>query len=129
MANLVSVERASLVLGTAQVLDRISLGVAGGDRIGVVGRNGGGKTTLLRVLAGDREVDTGRVARVGGLTVGVLTQDDTLDPFATVRTAVLGDLDEHVWASDPRLRDVLTGLLGGLDAPDVGGMSAHCTGA
>ena len=124
MANLVSVERASLVLGTAQVLDGISLGVGGGDRIGVVGRNGGGKTTLLRLLAGDRDVDTGRVARVGGLTVGVLTQDDTLDPFATVRTAVLGDLDEHVWASDPRVRDVLTGLLGGLDAPDVGGMSA-----
>ena len=68
MANLVSVERASLALGTAQVLDAISLGVGGGDRIGVVGRNGGGKTTLLRVLAGDREVDTGRVARVGGLT-------------------------------------------------------------
>jgi len=100
------------------------LGVGGGDRIGVVGRNGGGKTTLLRVLAGDRDVDSGRVARVGGLTVGMLTQDDTLDPFSSVRTAVLGDLEEHVWASDPRVRDVLTGLLGGLDAPDVGGMSA-----
>ena len=54
MANLVSVERASLALGTAQVLDAISLGVGGGDRIGIVGRNGGGKTTLLRVLAGTR---------------------------------------------------------------------------
>ena len=124
MANLVSVERASLALGTAQVLDGISLGVGGGDRIGVVGRNGGGKTTLLRVLAGDRDVDSGRVARVGGLTVGMLAQDDALDPFSTVRAAVLGDLEEHVWASDPRVRDVLTGLLGGLDAPDVGGMSS-----
>ncbi|GAA4396927.1 ABC-F family ATP-binding cassette domain-containing protein [Fodinibacter luteus] len=124
MANLVSVERASLALGTAQVLDGISLGVGGGDRIGVVGRNGGGKTTLLRVLAGIREVDAGRVARVGGLTVGVLTQDDELDPFATVRASVLGDLPEHVWASDPRIRDVLSGLLGGLDAPVVGGLSA-----
>ena len=62
MANLVSVERASLALGTAQVLDAVSLGVGGGDRIGVVGRNGGGKTTLLRVLEGSRVVDTGRVA-------------------------------------------------------------------
>ena len=124
MANLVSVERASLALGTAQVLDAVSLGVGGGDRIGVVGRNGGGKTTLLRVLAGAREVDTGRVARVGGLTVGVLTQDDALDPAATVREAVLGDLAEHVWAADPRIRDVLTGLLGGIDAPAVGGMAA-----
>ena len=68
MANLVSVERASLALGTAQVLDAVSLGLAGGDRIGVVGRNGGGKTTLLRVLAGVRAPDSGRVARASGLT-------------------------------------------------------------
>ncbi|MFQ6171740.1 ABC-F family ATP-binding cassette domain-containing protein [Oryzobacter sp. R7] len=124
MANLVSVERASLALGTAQVLDAISLGVGGGDRIGVVGRNGGGKTTLLRVLAGTRDVDGGRVARTGGLTTGVLTQDDSLDPAATVRAAVLGSLAEHEWAADPRVRDVLTGLLGGLDAPVVGGLDA-----
>jgi ATP-binding cassette subfamily F protein uup len=124
VANLVSVERASLALGTAHVLDGVSLGVGGGDRIGVVGRNGGGKTTLLRVLAGDLEVDSGRVARVGGLTVGMLTQDDGLDPAATVGTTVLGELAEHVWASDARIRDVLTGLLGGLEAAAVGGMAA-----
>ena len=124
MANLVSVERASLALGTAQVLDAVSLGVGGGDRIGIVGRNGGGKTTLLRVLSGTRGVDTGRVARVGGLTVGVLTQDDGLDPAATVHETVIGDLPEHEWAASARIRDVLTGLLGGLDAPVVGGMDA-----
>ena len=124
MANLVSVERASLALGTTQVLDAVSLGVGGGDRIGVVGRNGGGKTTLLRVLAGSREVDTGRVARTGGLTVGVLTQDDTLDPASTVHAAVLGGLAEHEWAASSRVRDVLTGLLGGIDAPAVGGFDA-----
>ncbi len=124
MANLVSVENASLALGTAQVLDAISLGVAGGDRIGVVGRNGGGKTTLLRLLAGTREVDSGRVARTGGLTIGVLSQDDTLDPAASVGAAVLGDLPEHVWASDARIRDVLEGLLGGSGARAVGGLAA-----
>ena len=58
VANLVSVERASVALGTAAVLDAVSLGVGGGERIGVVGRNGGGKTTLLSVLSGRREVDT-----------------------------------------------------------------------
>ncbi|NHA67591.1 ABC-F family ATP-binding cassette domain-containing protein [Phycicoccus flavus] len=124
MANLVSVERASLALGTTQVLDAVSLGVAGGDRIGVVGRNGGGKTTLLRVIAGSREVDDGRVARTTGLRTGVLTQDDTLDPAARVRDVVLGGLAEHEWAAVPRVRDVLTGLLGGLDAPVVGGLDA-----
>ncbi|WP_030528919.1 ABC-F family ATP-binding cassette domain-containing protein [Phycicoccus jejuensis] len=122
MASLVSVERASLALGTTQVLDALSLGVAGGDRIGVVGRNGGGKTTLLRVLSGDREPDDGRVARVGGLRTGVLTQADTLDPASTVRESVLSGMAEHEWAADARVRDVLVGLLGGLDAPLVGGL-------
>ncbi|KRE43967.1 ABC-F family ATP-binding cassette domain-containing protein [Knoellia sp. Soil729] len=128
MAVLISVERAALALGTAQVLDGVSLGVSGGDRIGIVGRNGGGKTTLLRVLAGERSVDSGRVARLGGGTVGVLTQDDTLDPSATVHEVVLGDLEEYVWAGDSRIRDVLTGLLGGIDAPALGGLESTVGG-
>ncbi|MFC8503417.1 ABC-F family ATP-binding cassette domain-containing protein [Pedococcus sp. NPDC057267] len=124
MANLISVERASLALGTDQVLDEVSLGVLGGDRIGVVGRNGGGKTTLLRVLAGQREVDTGRVTRAGVSSIGVLAQEDVLDPASTVREAVLGGRAEHEWAGDPRIRDVLTGLLGGIGAEAVGGLEA-----
>ncbi|HEX8971131.1 ABC-F family ATP-binding cassette domain-containing protein [Oryzihumus sp.] len=124
MANLVSVERASLALGTTLVLDVVSLGVNGGNRIGVVGRNGGGKSTLLKVLAGIQGVDEGRVTRTGDLTVGMLSQVDTLDPDATIRQAVLGDRPEHVWAGDPRIRDVLDGLLGGVDARDVGGLEA-----
>ena len=124
MANLVSVERASLALGTTLVLDVVSLGVNGGARIGIVGRNGGGKSTLLKVLAGIQGVDEGRVTQAGTLSVGMLTQADSLDPAATIRQAVLGDLPEHVWAGDPRVRDVLDGLLGGIGAPDVGGLEA-----
>jgi ABC transport system ATP-binding/permease protein len=124
MANLVSVERASLALGTTRILDGVSLGVSSGTRVGVVGRNGDGKSTLLRVLAGFQAVDEGRITMLGSLTVGMLTQVDTLDPEATVRTAVLGALPEHVWAGDPRIRDILDGLLGGIDAPDVGGLEA-----
>jgi len=124
MANLVSVERASLALGTSLILDGVSLGVGAGDRIGVVGRNGGGKSTLLHVLAGRQAVDEGRVAVTGALTVGMLAQTDTLDPDATVREAVVGSLDDHVWAGDSRVRDVLVGLLGGIDAPSVGGFDA-----
>ena len=124
MANLVSVERASLALGTTRILDGVSLGVTSDTRIGVVGRNGDGKSTLLRVLAGLQRVDDGRVTMLGSLTIAMLTQVDTLDPGATVRTAVLGDLPEHVWAGDARVRDILDGLLGGIDAPDVGGLEA-----
>ena len=124
MANLVSVERASLALGTTHILDGVSLGVSSDTRVGVVGRNGGGKSTLLRVLAGLQPVDDGRITRVGSLTVGMLTQVDTLDPDATVRVAVLRDLPEHIWAGDPRVREILEGLLGGIEAPDLGGLEA-----
>src|SRR6478609_5670670 len=122
MANLVALENATVVYGTTAVLDAVSTGVGTGQRIGVVGRNGGGKSTLLRVLAGEQPVDSGRVTRAGGTTVGLLSQDDTLDPAWTVREAVVGDLPEHVWAGDARIRDVLTGLLGGVGAPSVGGL-------
>jgi ATPase subunit of ABC transporter with duplicated ATPase domains len=122
--TLVGMETARLSLGTRVLLDGVSTGVAAGERIGVVGRNGSGKSTLLRVLAGVQDVDDGRVTRVGGLTVGMLSQDDTLDPSASVRLSVVGDRPEHVWAGDSRVRDVVAGLLGGLDAPDVGGLDA-----
>ncbi|MDF2093686.1 ABC-F family ATP-binding cassette domain-containing protein [Knoellia sp. 3-2P3] len=125
MVNLISVERASLALGTAHVLDEVSLGVNGGARIGVVGRNGGGKSTLMRVLAGLQPVDSGRVTRAGDASFGMLAQADDLDPEATVRQAVLGDLAEHVWAGDARVRDVMTGLLGGVGAEAVGGLEAR----
>ncbi|HEY9496526.1 MAG TPA: ABC-F family ATP-binding cassette domain-containing protein [Intrasporangium sp.] len=125
--NLVNLERVSLVFGTTRVLDGVSIGVLAGDRIGVVGRNGGGKSTLLRVIAGSQEPDEGRVSRQGGtegIRVGMLAQDDSLDPGHTVREAVLQNRPEHVWAGDARIRDVLTGLLGGVQAPDVGGLDA-----
>ncbi|MEO7131526.1 MAG: ABC-F family ATP-binding cassette domain-containing protein [Dermatophilaceae bacterium] len=125
MANLVSLERVSLVFGTAHVLDDLSLGVLTGDRIGVVGVNGGGKSTLLRVIAGVQEPDEGRISKQGGaegIRIGMLAQEDVLDPAWTVREAVLQDRPEHVWAGDPRIRDVLTGLLGGIGGEAMGGL-------
>ncbi|MCU1536044.1 MAG: transporter related protein, partial [Humibacillus sp.] len=127
MANLVSLERVSLVFGTAHVLDDVSLGVLTGDRIGVVGVNGGGKSTLLRVMAGLQEPDSGRITKQGGadgISIGMLSQVDALDPAWTLHEAVLGDLPEHVWAGDPRIRDVLTGLLGGTGAEAMGGLDS-----
>lgn len=115
--NLVNVENVSKVYGTRALLDGVSLGVSEGDRIGVVGRNGDGKTTLIRMLAKLEEADTGRVTHSGGIHVGVLTQHDSLDPTATVRHEVIRDLADHEWAGNAKIRDVLTGLFGGLDLP------------
>ncbi|HEY4616328.1 MAG TPA: ABC-F family ATP-binding cassette domain-containing protein [Citricoccus sp.] len=115
MAHLLGAENIGISFGTRTVLDSVSLGVDEGDRIGLVGRNGDGKSTLMRILAGQQEPDAGRVTRRGGTTLGVLDQRDDLDPEATVRHAVVGDVPDHVWASDPKIRDVMTGLLDGLD--------------
>ncbi|WP_431042571.1 ABC-F family ATP-binding cassette domain-containing protein [Streptomyces sp. P1-3] len=116
-ANLVNVENVHKVYGTRALLDGVSLGVSEGDRIGVVGRNGDGKTTLIRILAKLESADDGRVTHAGHLRLGVLTQHDSLDPAATVRHEVIGDLADHEWAGNAKVRDVLTGLFGGLDLP------------
>ncbi len=123
MAHLLNLETVTVAHPERRVLDQVSLGLDDGDRIGVVGRNGGGKSTLLRILAGRQTPDAGRVTHRRDLRVGLLDQTDEIDPGSAldVRTAVLGDAPEHVWAGDPRVREVLTGLLGDLDATGVGG--------
>ncbi len=115
MAHLLGAEALHLQYPTKVVFDSVSLGVNEGDRIGIVGRNGDGKSSLLAMLAGRLTPDSGRVTVRGGVRVGVLDQADTLDPAHTVGYAVVGDVPEHEWAGDPRGRDVIAGLLGGLD--------------
>lgn len=128
MANLVNLEGVGKSYGMRPLLDAVSLGVDDGDRIGVVGLNGGGKTTLLEVLAGVEAPDAGRVSRNRDLRLAVVTQRTELPEGSTVRHAVLDPLGitaEHEWAADPRARGILTGLgitRLGLDSP-VGTMS------
>ena len=112
MANLINLEQVSKSFGIKPLLDSVSLGVNEGERIGVVGLNGGGKTTMLEVLAGIEEPDSGRVSRVNGLRMAVVTQRGGLPEGSTVGEVVLGPLDvaEHEWAGDARIRSVLTGI-------------------
>jgi ATPase subunit of ABC transporter with duplicated ATPase domains len=123
MAHLVGAERIRFETPTRVILDELSLGLETGDRIGVVGRNGEGKSTLMSLLAGTREPDSGRVTRRSGVTIGVLDQEDRLGP-GTVLDAVVGGREEHEWAGDRRVREVLSGLLHGLDPmADLDGLS------
>ncbi|MDQ1689622.1 MAG: transport system ATP-binding/permease protein [Frankiaceae bacterium] len=109
--SLVNLENVTKSYGTATPLDGVSLGVAFGERVGVVGRNGHGKSTLVRMLTRMEAPDSGRVTHTGGVTVGVLAQHDALNPSRTVREIVLHDRPEHVWAGDARVRSVLAALL------------------
>ena len=110
MANLINLEDVTVAHGTRLLLDKVSLGVSDDDRIGVVGRNGGGKTTLLKTLVKTEEPHSGRVTHSGGLRVGVLTQDVRIDERLTAHQAILGDTAEHTWAGDAKVREVLDGL-------------------
>ena len=115
MAHLLGAEALHLRYPTQVVFDGVTVGVNEGDRIGIVGRNGDGKSSLLGMLTGRIAPDSGRVTRRGGLQVAALDQADTLDPAASVGSALVGDRPEHDWAGDPRVRDVVAGLVSDID--------------
>ena len=115
MAHLLGAETISLEFPTKTVFNEVTIGLNEGDRIGIVGRNGDGKSTLLKLLAKTLEPDSGRVTHRGGLRIGMLSQVDDFDDDATIGFAVVGHRPEHEWASDPKVRDVLAGLLGDLE--------------
>ncbi len=114
MANLLNLERVSKSYGVRPLLTDVSLGIGEGDRIGIVGRNGDGKTTLLEVMTGLEEPDTGRVSKTRGLHFGYLHQGDELVDTHSVREAVLGGMSDHEWAADFRSREIVEELLAGV---------------
>ncbi len=115
MGVLVSCEGVTLEYPTRKVLKDVSLGVHEGDRIGIVGKNGDGKSTLLNVISGRLEPDSGRVVMRRDTKIGVLGQKDDLDGSATVGECVVGEIPAHEWASDPKVRSIIDALIGDVD--------------
>jgi ATP-binding cassette subfamily F protein uup len=113
--NLVNLEGISKAFDIRPLLTKVSIGVSEGDRIGIVGRNGAGKSTLMKIIAGIEKADEGRVTQGNSVRVGMLLQVDLADKNATVGDIVIGDRAKHEWASDPKIREVFTGLFGGFD--------------
>jgi ABC transport system ATP-binding/permease protein len=113
--NLVNLSGAGKGYAARTILRDLTLGVSAGDRIGVVGRNGDGKSTLLRLIAGHEEPDAGTVTRTGSVSLELLGQGDDLDSARTIREELVGGRADHEWAGDPAFRSVLDGLLGGVE--------------
>ena len=113
--NLVNLEGISKAFDIRPLLTKVSIGVSEGDRIGIVGRNGAGKSTLMKIIDGIEKADEGRVTQGNSVRVGMLSQVDLADKNATVGDLVIGDRAKHEWASDPKIREVFTGLFGGFD--------------
>jgi ATP-binding cassette subfamily F protein uup len=111
----VNIEEVSKAFDIRPLLDGVSLGVSEGDRIGIVGRNGSGKSTLMKIIAGIEEPDSGRVTKTNAARIGILSQIDTAKANATVGDVVIGNREKHEWASDPLIREIFTGLVGGFD--------------
>jgi ABC transport system ATP-binding/permease protein len=113
--NLVNLSGVGKDYAARTILNDVTLGIADGDRIGIVGQNGEGKSTLLKLIAGAEQPDRGAIVRTGTLTLGRLEQGDDLDQHQTVEQALAGDRPEHEWTADSDFRDVLNGLLGGTE--------------
>jgi ATPase subunit of ABC transporter with duplicated ATPase domains len=115
LAHLLGAENLSVAFVTRTILDNVSLGLEDGDRIGMVGRNGDGKSTLMRLLAQRSTPDSGRVTKRRDVSVGYLDQSDVLDGDLEVGRAIVGDQADHEWASNPKIRDVMGGLVSEVD--------------
>lgn len=115
MAHLLGAEKISLSFATTQVFSELTIGVQDGDRIGVVGRNGDGKSTLLRLFAKTQEPDSGQITKRADLRIGMLDQVDQFSADQTIEQSVIGDMAEHEWAGNSKIRDIFKGLLSGFD--------------
>ncbi len=115
MAHLLGAEKIRLSFATTRVFENLTIGVQDGDRIGIVGRNGDGKSTLIKLFARIQEPDSGQITKRGDVRVGLLDQFDQFAPSETISHVVVGDTPEHEWAGNAKIRDIFQGLLKDFD--------------
>jgi ATPase subunit of ABC transporter with duplicated ATPase domains len=115
LAHLLGAEKVSLSFATTRVFENLTIGVQDGDRIGIVGRNGDGKSTLIKLFARIQEPDAGQITKRGDVRVGLLDQFDQFAPTETISHVVVGDTPEHEWAGNSKIRDIFQGLLKDFD--------------
>ena len=115
MAHLLGAEKIRLSFATTMVFENLTIGVQDGDRIGIVGRNGDGKSTLLKLFARIQEPDSGQITKRGDVRIGILDQFDQFSPNETISHVVVGDTPEHEWAGNSKIRDIFQGLLKDFD--------------
>ncbi len=115
MAHLLGAEKIRLSFATTEVFQDLTIGVQEGDRIGIVGKNGDGKSTLLRLFAKVQEPDAGQITKRSDVRIGMLDQFDDFTPEQTISQVVIGDLAEHEWAGNSKVRDIFSGLLSDFD--------------
>ncbi len=121
MAHLLGAESIALDFPTKTVFESVTIGINEGDRVGIVGRNGDGKSSLLAIMAGRMQPDSGRVTTRGGVRIGMLDQTDTLNQTQTVGHAIVGDAEDYEWASNSLIRDVIAGLVTDIGWDDIVG--------
>jgi len=115
LAHLLGAEKIRLSFATTMVFENLTIGVQDGDRIGIVGRNGDGKSTLLKLFARIQEPDSGQITKRGDVRIGILDQFDQFSPNETISHVVVGDTPEHEWAGNSKIRDIFQGLLKDFD--------------
>jgi ATPase subunit of ABC transporter with duplicated ATPase domains len=115
LAHLLGAEKISLSFATTRVFENLTIGVQDGDRIGIVGRNGDGKSTLIKLFTRIQEPDSGQITKRGDVRIGLLDQFDQFAPSETISHVVVGDTPEHEWAGNPKIRDIFQGLLKDFD--------------
>ncbi len=108
--NILNIEHVSKLFGDKWIFDDISCGIQEGEKIGIIGINGTGKTTLLRIISGDEEPDQGQVIRQNGLKIAVLAQTHDFPEEETVLSYTAAAVRQEEWDADNEAKTMLNAL-------------------